>query len=193
MTTKQFTFTRNLHKRDGTIKETLSCTIRATDDGVVSFNTVQQLRIMLNRDCLGNSEGQDGYDVSGAGDNSSSQIIWQDGRFIVVPYNEIYVRDTTGSGKSIKSNQVLEYPMPIYKLADIHGVSPKEAIKVCQDCRFGIDSLTEYTSLTKEQANRAGEKIEEYKGTRPTDTEGMKEGIAGQYTGVRMSGSRQVQ
>jgi hypothetical protein len=187
---KEFVFCKQTVKRDGTVKPGRNYTIKADDDGTVTLRTVNMVRRMLDRIPLDDNEGQDGYDVSGAGANSPSQIIWQNGRFIAVPYNEGYVR-ARGSGSKSGKNKSIEYPIPIYVLADIHEVSPEIAIKVCHDCGFG-KNLTEYDSLTKEQADRAAEKIEEYKNARVTGIKAIQvDDVPG--VGISMSGDRRLQ
>jgi hypothetical protein len=54
------------------------------------------------RKFIADDEATDGRDVSGANEGSPSQIIYKDGKFYPVPYDEAYVR--AGSGKS-KSNE----------------------------------------------------------------------------------------
>lgn len=198
MTMQSYTFSRTHSKRDGNTKIVQRQPVFSAD-GVVPFKMIQMLRTSLDRKPFANEvEAQDGLDVSGADDSSAYQIIWQEYRFIIVPYNKSYERGRGGTeGKSTKINKGkrdVEYPMPIYVLADKYGVSPNVAIEICKKFGFG-DNLSEYNSLTKEQADKVSEKLEELSELHRNsqiDMEGTKENIAKQYAGVRMTGRRDV-
>jgi hypothetical protein len=76
--------------------------VKVAEDNSVTLRQLNALRIVgFNLQPLEEGAGQDGKDVSGAGLSSPSQIIWQDGRFIAVPYSENYVR--VGSSSSSES------------------------------------------------------------------------------------------
>ena len=129
------------------------------EGGVIPLRSVNIIRVQLDGRPLQDGEGLDGFDVSGAGKTSPYQIIYRGSEWYCVPYNEAYVR-TRSSSKSIKSRE-LKYPIPIYKLAENYGIEFSMIITICTKFGFG-ENLTEYSSLTQEQAERVIEKLDEF-------------------------------
>jgi len=186
---KQFTFVKQIKKKNGAIK-TRTYNIKGDIDGTVDFMTVNVVRTCMDKKHLAENEGKDGLDVSGAGVGNTHQIIWKDGRFICVPYNEEYVR-TRGSKSSKKNSQKTENAIPVYVLADQYNVPTKAAITCCERA-LGRTSLTEYDSLTKKELDKVSERLYELSelyNNNQVDENEVKRHKAKQTFGVRMSGS----
>ena len=99
--TKTFNFCKQTVKRDNTVVPGRSYPVKVADDNSVTLRQLNALRIVaFNLTPLNEDQGKDGKDVSGAGANSPSQIIWNGTQFIAVPYSAEHVRSSGSDGST---------------------------------------------------------------------------------------------
>jgi len=103
---KTFNFAKQtVSRKDGSVKQGRIYPVKAADDNSVQLRQLNALRtVAFNLTPLDEEQGKDGKDVSGAGVNSPSQIIWKDGKYIAVPYSDEYVRHSQGGGSDSEMN-----------------------------------------------------------------------------------------
>jgi hypothetical protein len=99
---RTFNFCKQSVKHDGTVTPGRLYPVKASDDNEISLRQVNALRMVaFNLIPLNEERSKDGKDVSGAGVNSPSQIIWDGTRYIGVAYSQEYVRVSESNSDSI--------------------------------------------------------------------------------------------
>lgn len=96
-----FTFNKTSVSRTGKEKVGRNYTIVPKEGNTVTIDQVNTLRQYgFNLKPIEEKDCQDGYDVSGAGKDSPSQVVWKNGRLVAVPYDRSNVRVATTNVKN---------------------------------------------------------------------------------------------